>query len=60
MEFIEADPLPEACRQCSGQCCDECEHAGERWTLPPEDWKRLTVRAKEKAIMRLQRELEQL
>ena len=60
MELIEADPLPEACRQCGEQYCDECEYAGERWTLPQEEWKRLALKAGEKAIVRLQREMEQL
>lgn len=60
MELIEADPLPEACQQCGERCCDECEYAGERWTLPQEERKRLALKAKEKAIVRLRRELEQL
>ena len=59
MEFIEADPLPEACRQCVERYCDECDHMGERWILSPEEERRLIRKATEKAIMRLQRKLEE-
>ena len=58
MELIEADPLPEACRRCPDEFCDECEHMMERWPLSPEDQRRLAHKAKERAIARLRRELE--
>lgn len=58
LELIEADPLPNACRKCPDEFCDECEHMGERWPLSPEDERRLARIAKEKTIARLQRELD--
>lgn len=58
VKFIEADPLPEACQCCVEQYCDECEHMGERWLLSPEDIRRLKRKARERAAVRFQRELE--
>ena len=58
MNFIEANPLPKACQCCVEQYCDECEHMGERWPLSPGDVRRLERKARERAIARLQRELE--
>ena len=60
LELIEADPLPEACRQCPDEFCDECDHMGERWSLSPEDAHRLERKARERTIARLQRELGQI
>ena len=37
MNFIEADPLPDACKTCIEPECDVCEHGMERWLLSPED-----------------------
>ena len=31
MEWIEVDPLPEACRCCTERDCYECDHELERW-----------------------------
>lgn len=36
MEYIEANPLPEACINCTEPDCDVCDHGRERWLLPPE------------------------
>ena len=55
LEFMEADPLPAACRKCPEKFCDECEHMGERWVLPAEDRRRLERTAKERAAARLRR-----
>ena len=60
MKFIEASPLPEACQRCIERYCDECEHMGERWILTSEDERRLAAKAKKRAVVRLQRELEHL
>lgn len=60
MEFMEADPLPKACLHCADQDCDECAHMGERWPLSPEDAQRLEHRARERAVLRFQRELDRL
>ena len=35
-EYIEANPLPEVCRNCIEPDCDVCDHGKERWLLPPE------------------------
>lgn len=55
MDYIEADPLPAACRGCPELDCDECDHLGERWILSPEDQRRLERIAAEKAAARLRR-----
>lgn len=63
LELIEADPLPSVCQKCVDQGredCDECDHMGERWPLPPEDKRRLARIAKENAAARLRRELDRL
>ena len=60
MKFIEANPLPRVCQQCVEQYCDECGHMGERWILTPEDERRLAHKAKERAVARIQWELERL
>lgn len=44
MRYVEANPLPQACQDCTevkeclargeGEwCCDECDHLGERFIL---------------------------
>lgn len=63
LEFTEADPLPEVCRKCvdeGREDCDECDHMMERWVISPEYDRWLMRISKERAIARLQRELEQL
>lgn len=58
MEWLEADPLPKVCRECSDQYCDNCDHAGERWYLSQEDELRLRRKGLLKAIERLQRQVQ--
>ena len=41
MDFNEASPLPEACRDCTEPECDVCEHGMERCLLSPEEERRL-------------------
>ena len=53
MEWIEANPLPEACRNCQEEDCYNCDTAGERWILPEIEELRITRKLKEKAITRL-------
>ena len=60
IEYIEADPLPLVCQQCKEQYCDECDHAGERWYLSERDELLLQKKAKEQAIRRLQRQIQEI
>lgn len=56
MEWIEANPLPEECRNCREEDCYNCDTAGKRWYLSPEEELRLRRKSLKKAIERLQRE----
>ncbi len=51
MEWIEVE-LPEACKECQEEDCYNCDHAGERWQLSPEDQARIRCRLAEKAAER--------
>ena len=44
MQFIEAEPMPQACQECEERkaclalgegewCCDECDYLGERFIM---------------------------
>ncbi len=37
MEWIEAAPLPKECQNCKEGECYNCDYAGARWYLSPED-----------------------
>ena len=37
MDWIEADPIPEACFNCEDGDCYECDTAGDRWFLSVQD-----------------------
>ena len=60
MQWIEANPLPEVCLRCREADCYNCDHAGERWTLGKADELRLRRKMLEKAILRLQRQLDDI
>ena len=36
MEYIEANPLPEVCKDCTEPNCDVYDHGRERWFLSPD------------------------
>ncbi len=57
MEWIEANPLPDACAECKEVDCYNCDHAGERWYLSPKDELRMRRKMIVKAIERLQRQV---
>ncbi len=57
MEWIEANPLPQVCQACSEGDCYNCDYAGNRWYLSQEDTLRLRQKALQKAIDRLQRQM---
>lgn len=57
MEWIEADPIPEACVNCQEEDCYNCDTAGERWQLSRVDELKLRRKQLVKAIERLQREI---
>ena len=35
IQWLERVPLPQVCETCEDADCDVCEHALERWYLPP-------------------------
>ena len=58
MEWIEADPIPEACKDCLEEDCYNCDTAVERWRLSREDELRIRRKQLVKAVERLQREID--
>ncbi len=60
MEWLEANPLPVVCKNCEEEDCYNCDHAGERWYLTKADELRLRRKGLEKAIMRMQRQIEEI
>lgn len=60
MHYIEANPLPTACRDCTEQDCGECDHIGERWILPKRDALLIRRKGLEQAIRRFQRQIDQI
>lgn len=58
MEWIEADPLPVVCQNCTEEDCYNCDTAGKRWYLPREDELRLRRKGVVKAVERLQRQIQ--
>ena len=60
MEWLEANPLPVVCENCEEEDCYNCDHAGERWYLSERDELLLQKKAKEQAIRRLQRQIQEI
>ena len=60
MEWIEANPLPIECQECQEQDCLDCDTAGKRWYLSEEDELRVRRKGLEKAVERLQRQIEEI
>ena len=60
MDWIEASPMPEDCRNCKESDCYNCDHLGKRWQLPERD--RLLLRRKlmEHAVARYQRKIAEI
>lgn len=58
MEWIEAEPIPDVCRDCKEEDCYHCDTAGERWQLSHEDELRVRRRQLVRAIERLQRTID--
>ena len=58
MEWLEANPLPNICANCTQEDCYNCEHAGKRWNLSKRE--ELLTRRKilAMAIERLQRQIK--
>ena len=57
MEWLEANPIPEECINCTEEDCYNCDTAGKRWTLSREDELRLNRRLLVQAMARLQRKI---
>lgn len=53
MEYIEANPLPKVCQDCTEPACDVCDHGLERWLLSQEVERLLMEKLKQQAIKRL-------
>ena len=57
MEWLEANPLPDVCVNCTEEDCYNCDYAGERWYLSQVDALRLRRKMLVRAIERLQRQV---
>ena len=57
MNWIEAETIPAACRDCTEEDCYNCDTAGERWHLSREDGLRVRRKQMVRAIERLQRKI---
>ncbi len=60
MNWIEAEPLPQACEQCREPECYNCEVAGQRWVLTEQAKLRIRRNVIRKEIERLLVELSQI
>lgn len=57
MEWLETVPLPEECRTCQEEECYNCDYAGKRWYLAPEDASRIRERLLAQYVARQKRRL---
>ncbi len=55
MKYSEVSPLPEVCQDCKEQECYNCDYAGLRWVLPPEEEARISRHMRKRAADRLLR-----
>ena len=55
MKWLEANPIPEECQNCTEEDCYNCDTVGKRWALSREDELRSSRRLMVCAIARLQR-----
>ena len=60
MEWLEVDPIPEACMDCQEEDCYNCDVAGERWQLSHEDALRVRRGQLVRSMERLQREIDSI
>ena len=71
MDLIDLNALPEVCAVCTDRkdclskgepewCCDECDYALLRWPTPRAQELKELKALKEKAISRLQRQIEEI
>ena len=58
MEWMEANPLPPECVNCKEEDCNNCDYAGERWTLSRADELRVRRKGLLKPIERLERQVK--
>lgn len=59
MEWLETDPLPIECQNCLEDDCYNCDIAGQRWYLSPEDAFQLQCKGIANSVTRLQKRMEQ-
>lgn len=57
MNWIETNPIPEACNNCTEPDCCACDIAGNRWVLAQEDELRSNRMLMVRAVERLQRKI---
>lgn len=57
MKWIEANPLPDACKACTEEDCYNCDYAGERWYLSQVDELKIRRKMMVRAIERLQQQV---
>ena len=60
MEWIEVSTLPLVCQECKELDCWECDNAGERWILSPEDELLVRRKALQKPVERLQKQIAEI
>ena len=54
MKWIEQNPIPEECKFCREEDCYNCDVAGKRWILSPEDEQKVRLALARRAAQRLQ------
>ncbi len=59
VEWIEANPLPEVCENCTDGECFNCDYAMFRWHLSKEDEAALRRKLMEQSIKRMKRKLHE-
>lgn len=60
IDWIESDPLPEACRVCQEADCYACDFSGDRWHLSEADELILQKKSILRAIGRLLHRLDEV
>lgn len=57
LEWVEAAPLPDECRNCKEAECYNCDYEGKRWYLSEEDSLRLQKKGLRHTIDRLEQKI---
>ena len=60
MEWLETNPIPEACSDCEQNDCYNCDAAGLRWVLAEEDALLVKRKLLVRAAQRLERKIAEI